>query len=442
MHVVRRVREVLYTSLVPVTVLATVIAVAAVATAIVRDHHEWGWDDWASMTASFAVGLVLFVGAHLLEARQAQLARGLADLALQEKVGQIRASSLRSFISSDLSLVLAPEALAGLHLFPFADRDQMLMFLDAVEAGYSALTLHVFPNSRLLPEAACKRVQADGLALARALGDLVSSQPDEGVARRLQAVSDHVRVCLDFQRAWRAGKVPPAIPPERVEVIYRGHLQVDHAWSDPTVSQLRVTVEYADLAAAMEWHAPWYLKEQDGLYFEVGYHTRRHQGQPFRAKSPLTQARPLQHGVLATLPLRRDGIRRMQQVLLNTRPEAIVVLAYRLASGAVVVLDGNHRLAAAIRLSRLGRLPSLERVIAFVLTEGHGESTPASHERWSPPHVDRWEGFNPDVQMLRKAMQGHPNRPRRKAHAYLFVRVVANRLPNLRHGFSRRHITD
>ncbi len=165
----------------------------------------------------------------------------------------------------------------------------------------------------------------------------------------------------------------------------------------------------------LRWLSPWYAtttrpRTKDGLlvgegpkWWEVDYSEWARAGAGHETTPPFKQyPSALTHQQVRDHPeLRSQGIDRLRAVLSKSGTTVIPLLVLQVANAeteecVTVVLDGNHRLAAALRGDQGGAFaPTVHTVIVFQL-EKVGLVAGEDHEP-EAGHDDRWHGFNPDV---------------------------------------------
>ena len=158
--------------------------------------------------------------------------------------------------------------------------------------------------------------------------------------------------------------------------------------------------------------------------YEVDYSRYRRSGAtPLQTRLKLDPyPKALSHDEVAAFPeFRREGISRINRLLheaeSDTRTGFVAILTYRTTNGATVVLDGNHRLAALLRQQQTSDMK--QRLIVFQLREVPEGRTDQQLEAVTPSkhfpdnvHDYSWEGFNPDVCLVKndEAVKEQPPR--------------------------------
>jgi hypothetical protein len=266
----------------------------------------------------FATVLLAFVGFWLalsqtrLLANQQKIAAALQRLELQEKttVLAIHAGELKE--KPHVVIPLLGDARAGLAVFDIAatpDQDDFLRELDWVLRGMGAKG-----PPGLRPE-----VRAEAFMLARRLAhelEEVSSRSRfigliDGIIERLHAWQ------LDFDTL-------------KQYLVQRSALQVQFHWDALVLDDYPVRVGYAERGGSFtDWYHPWYWNGQTNC----GY------GSP--------GAEPIRVGHNDKLVTQRARVAQFAEAWRGTRtPVWHVVPTYSWDDEHVIVLDGNHRLAA------------------------------------------------------------------------------------------------
>jgi len=380
------------------------------------------------------------------------------------------------------ALRIAADARAALQHYPSADERRQEALIETVENSYSDLAFGTFARADALPRSVWNQlcegdqaVQREADVLAAGLGRHASGQQRERLAdmaahvRFVQRIGAAVRdksghqvgggggcPTHDLDEIWiepppkpKEGareEAPKRLEPieqiERLERLYSRELTVVKEWAvlrraaDPqelpdgtkppaTVSCSATLLE--DLSQVREWYAPWYVKwdPADRSFKPVNVH-----------RDPLTEAaamdtlvpdrllplypQPLAHGSVPE-GMRTTAIANLCHLLHRQTPTTVCVLVHELATQQKhrhVVLDGNHRLAAALSIhdealaaararGEQDEFTSPVRVLAFVISE----KEPIDDEAWQKVDFDtpggrvtklwKWNGFTPDVGLIR-----------------------------------------
>jgi hypothetical protein len=371
---------------------------------------QWQPADWANVVLAGGLGFAFFFLAVLLGRGQARQARALADSALHDHIGNIVAGGLLSRTGgAGRSVEVGRHALAALPLIDIASADMQARFLSAIEQAYSGLALNVFPNNDALPRVLCDQLHEDGRELVAWLGEASGRWRNIRNQAALGDVKDLIARCLELEKWYRKDGDPPVISVEELRRLYERELQVYSCWKDPRVKESDVCVYICPVNELRDAFSVWYVKDKPQRYTEVDYAGQQRTGLGeclhFECACDLElHPTPLQHDVVSKLPqMRRDGVKKMQRLMRALETSTITVFVHRLATGERVVLDGNHRLAAALRWQG-ERVP---RAIVFELRErpGAGAVKPEKHQ---PPgealdHGQKeWIGLSPDIQNVRR----------------------------------------
>lgn len=390
---------------------AAVVAVALIARS--DDPANWRSDDWAAAAITCLIGALFGVLAWIIQRRQGQLIDAVANGKLRETSGTIVTDSLRTLTGPvDLSLHVAREARAAMPLFELAGTPEQEELLQAIVDGYGALMLNTFPRTGLLPRSSLERLRSDGRALAADLRSSHSASSSHYSAAQVAAFIDE---CLDIEAAGRlfVDRVHQAahrpIELGQLKLLYgKRDLRVLHKWDADHMQETSCVVEFhQDLEQFAGYYAPWYIDPAGRCEVDFTGVIRSDtcvlddsdtRVLP-RFPVPLTHAQ-----VRATTRFRKSSIDMMGAVLRDTfsngaMSPSFALLAFELPTGERLVLDGNHRLAAAMR-----RFVDLDRpslVYVFVVRQGHNASTSPTTRSDGGQEFD---GFNPDVNHLRAAV--------------------------------------
>ncbi|MGH3671652.1 MAG: hypothetical protein ACRDSH_13625, partial [Pseudonocardiaceae bacterium] len=367
-------------------------------------------------------------------------------------------SSARSFAGSNQqALRIAADARAALQHYPSASPNEQTLLLDKIVDSYSDLAFGTFCHADALPRSIWTQLcqgADDVVNEAKVLVGNLGRRADQR-KNELIAMAAHVHFVESIGREIRAQHDLPLAPGvsrvlnqvwdvgsksqresesmlygklsasdsvlthtdrvERLARLYRRELTVVKQWEvlyrhGRSVS---CSVMLNDIAEIDGWYAPWYVTRADGRLLPVNVEGKeldevakwdRLIDVPGLPTYPI----PLRHDqipqgmrakVIANL---RDLLQRQQQV-------TVCVLAYDLKiNGGIMrlVLDGNHRLAAARQLTAEGRGQSLSeqgnkvvRVLTFLIAEVDPIDDETSESKEFPDW--KWRGFTPDIGLLR-----------------------------------------
>lgn len=337
--------------------LATVPIVALCLDAVLAWRGQaWSLADWASSVILGAV-VTVTVGV-LLARRQTRIQEALADLELVEKVAVLSSEvpRLRARARPGEIIRACYDARSGMALLPLARIAMQTEYLDTVGAvlgqieGRLAASLEPYANwtsddwdrfHRVVSSlGAGARDAAQRSATVRAhwtatidpathrLARLTGARvPFDAFRNHYTGGSDRIRVRLDWDRlALLVGANGGAI---RIERMF-------------------TSIEPRDLAALSHFRAPWYHDSARPAHGEVGYDD--------------PAADPIRHTQVArgAVPLRADRAARIAAVRdwystqgMNGGLQ-LTLATYAAAPDRILVLDGNHRLAALARLVEEG----------------------------------------------------------------------------------------
>ena len=122
---------------------------------------------------------------------------------------------------------------------------------------------------------------------------------------------------------------------------------------------------------------------------------------------------PLKHNLLSHASIRQKNIMRMKTLINQSPSTTFAIFVYELADERRIILDGNHRVAAALEHSgepAMNLLPRMQpSAVVFVMKELKGCKPVTGGLAGNSGNT--WKGFNPDVELLR-ASQGSPTTPK------------------------------
>ncbi len=451
----RSMRRSTWGAVVATGLLAVVLPVGVGFAAQRLDPAQWKWDDWAAVVTSLLLGTLFFVLALIVGREGARRGSAVSDAVLLTTIGVLQMSSGRSFAGFDQqALRIAADARAALKHYVSADREQQVSLIDTIETSYSDLAFGTFSRADGLPRSVWEQlrdganaVASDARKVAAGLGRRSSVQGDE-----LRRLAEHVTFALSIGSQIRAqhqpllGKTPVTldcswgtVQPEgdakntgsetdqvrknRLKCLYRRELTIKRDWNllieaSPVVS---CVVQLQGLTGTDDWYAPWYvtdhpppLRPVNVLFDDLGEAAAHDKiaDTPGLNRYP----EPTRH---VSLPsgMRTQAIANLLSLLERNVIATVCVLVYDvvLADGTTkrLVLDGNHRLAAARALARQRerkwpwrrRAASMSdvRVLAFVISEREPvddmvqDTDPSVGGSMFPD----WRGFSPDVGLVR-----------------------------------------
>lgn len=398
-------------------IVACVASVVAALVARSVEPSQWRSDDWASLAMAVLLAVLFFVIAQVLQARQTAaeertrrrelaLQAAVADGILVERTGLVTINALRTRdvtqrTSDFCALSIANDALAAMPLFRLATAARQTEFLDSVRGGYSALVLNSFSRGRELPRAVADHLVSGAHALEGQLSGSVghAATVHEEVQAAVATTRSHVRACREWAELWRdprTTRVPSSVA--FVREIYEPELRVHRRWKASGVARLDAEIIRRDLDWLGDCYSPWYLRRSGRGYVEVNYRGAIENAGRISARQPSVWPVPLRHRAVSRLvAMRRDGIDLMRRYLAQADWPGFSVLVYEVSPEHRILLDGNHRTAAALRARAEGDDIHLA-VTAFVL-----KATPKASRLMSEPIFDgdsltnEADVFNPDI---------------------------------------------
>lgn len=425
------------------------------------DPENWTTADWGALIISIILSVYFFVLSQLINSNAQRRAEAVANAELLTSSGLLAMNSARSLSGSESSaLRVAADARAALQHYPSATdakktdtvnvkEDLVKSVIDAyIDLAFSTF-LHSGNLARSVWTRLCKGTAAvvddiDRLAFAdsghikdanlasaadhvgfiellgRALRkDAEKDLPFQG-SRRLTAVWDSTKLPY-FRRHQgnRSDKDEILYRLKRFETLYKYELTVMHDWEmlRRNAEKLCCEVELINAAATGEWLAPWYVGQgTDGRPKPVNVLGRdlNERARYDKLEADDSTPRwpdPLLHGSLPQ-GMRTTSVDNLRHVLEKLPSPTICVLAYDLCidtkSGKTkrLVLDGNHRLAAARRISLEHNSPSEDRspsqqfkVLTFLIRELQPINDWSATDEQKEPV--RWKGFTPDIGLIR-----------------------------------------
>ena len=360
-------------------------------------------------------------------------------------MGTLSTSSARAYAGNDAqSLRIAADARAALQHYPRARYLEQHKLTEKVIDSYSDLIFGTFSRADGLPRsiwtglrdgAADVIADAENLAKTasrrhstrreelRSLAEHISFAIKIGSEVRRPGESFEAQVALGTPRilesVWERTDGSRSSSEERIaqlQIVYRRELTVVSDWN--LLRKKAVCVHCSamlyDVRDTNEWLSPWYVARAEGKLNPVSVRGRSLGDEAARfdqipdIEGLPVHPKPLQH---AEVPpgMREAAIGNHRSILEETSTTTVCALTYRVkchdGQERRVVLDGNHRLAAARRLVKMRAATNTEhapvRVLEFSIaeTERLDDLTEISDEfpGWS------WRGFTPDVEAVRSA---------------------------------------
>ncbi|MFI5955722.1 hypothetical protein [Cryptosporangium sp. NPDC051539] len=412
---------------------------------IVREPDEWHWNDWVAQVSQIVTGLIFFGLAWFVGRSSENRSLVSANAELITSIGALSMSSARSYAGHDAqALRIAADARAALQHYPRADWREQQRLLASITDAYSDLTFGTFTRAQGLPRSIWDGLYVGAGDVLDDVEKLVERYPGKHPARaELEQMLDHICFVRNLGAAVREngalqrttagprplteiwqkpggnGRYSPAERLMHLRRLYRRELTVVADWSvlerEPDAVVCGAVLR--DIADSDTWLSPWYVVEENGhleavnvLHQPLGNRDVALTGS-FDASARVNLfPRPLFHSILPA-GFRTAAIQSHVDVLESSLPVTVCVLTYELicADGVRrrVVLDGNHRLAAARviaeRLSADGE-PAVVRVLDFEICERKAIDTPAASELEELKDW-KWNGFTPDIDNVRGAWQ-------------------------------------
>ena len=437
-----------------------VLAIApplVVATRLERTRGDiWDADDWTALWATLSSAVLFFLIALVIGVRDKERASALADAELNRTVGALAASGSRSFAGDETHALRVPsEALGALKHYQAAGRKERKRLALAIRRAFADIVFGTACHADALPRSIWTR-------LCIGMNDLVFELPRRIEIEPCQKLKDELRAtlwlvefarelgtllrkeswklspgdsldlskCFDALDADTEGRTHDSAD-QRLTVserLYEEELTVISSWdvlrrnpgkgeSAQVKADVKICLE--DVKNGEAWYSPWYLLQQptdvgvmgpvDVNRGELGEASRR--DRPKRVASLPEWPMPLLHRQLPE-GLRERGIQRAKELLQDQgTPVTVCVLLYEFADVSVgdqparLVLDGNHRLAGALRLAKDSPPDEREacpiRVLAFVITERERIDTFVPPGTFKKAKKWHWHGFTPDVENIR-----------------------------------------
>jgi hypothetical protein len=452
-------------------ILFLLIAFMAAFIASQRDPGNWTLADWVNFGISILLGLSFLLLAQHVNHNAQRRAEAVANAGLLTSTGMLAMNSARSLLGSESSaLRVAADARAALQHYPSVTgaektggKSMKEVLVKSLIDAYIDLAFSTFLHSGHLARSVWTRLCEGTADVVADIDRLAFTKSGDVKDSELASVADHVgfvellgralrkdaEKALAFQGSrrltavWDSTKLPYVRRPlgirseeeeivyrlDRFEELYKYELTVMHDWEmlRRNANKLCCEVELVSIAATGEWLAPWYVGQgTDGqpkpvnvMGSELNERARYDRLQV--DKSTPRWPKPLLHGSLPQ-GMRSTSIDNHCRVLESQPSPTICVLAYDLCidarSGKTqrLVLDGNHRLAAARRISLDHNLRAEERspspqfkVLTFLIRERQSVddwSTSGDSKR----EPARWKGFTPDIGLVRGSWP--PSQPR------------------------------
>ncbi|MFF7244660.1 hypothetical protein ACFZBU_12275 [Embleya sp. NPDC008237] len=337
--------------------LAAVPVVALVLDAVLAWRGQaWSLSDWAS---SVVLGAVVTVTVGILLARrQTLIQEALADLELIEKVAVLSAGvpGLRTRSPAGEIIRACYDARSGMALLPLARTTMQTEYLETVRAVLDQIERRLAGS--LEPHATWSTDDWDRFHTVV----LRLAESAQAAADRSTTVRDHWSSTIDPATRRLSALTGTRVPfgafrhhytqgPDRIRV----HLDWDRLAglvgdNDGAVRIERVltTMEPRDLAALAHYRTPWYHDPASPAGGEVGYDDP--------AAHPIPHTRVARDGILLEpeREARITAVKHWYSEQAITGAIHLTLATYAAAPDRILVLDGNHRLAALARLVKEG----------------------------------------------------------------------------------------
>lgn len=407
---------------------------------IVREPHEWHWNDWIAQLTQIVTGLIFFGLAWFIGRSSENRSLAIANAELITSMGALSMSSARSYAGHDAqALRIAADARAALQHYPRADRREQRKLIESITDAYSDLAFGTFTRAQALPRSIWDSLHVGATDVLTDTTSLIKSYHSRRPARNeLQQMLDHicfvrnlgmavrkygtVRISSNGSRklneVWKRSDKSNYLLVERLahlQLLYRRELTVIADW-DVLINELdgvRCEAVLRDIAETDGWLSPWYVVRLDDRLEPVNVRRERLSIRDEALIGNLDESpgvnlypKPLFHSDLPK-GFRFGAIQSHVDVLHRSLPVTVCVLTYEVCcndgQARRVVLDGNHRLASARVVAQqvsTDEEPAVVRVLDFQISENQQITTPAIDKRlpdW------KWNGFTPDVDVIRNA---------------------------------------
>lgn len=431
--------------------IASLLSAALVAGATSQlDSQNWSLTDWGNLLIAIILGLYfLFLAQHLNRDAERR-ATDLANAALITTTGLLAMSSARSVLGSESSaLRVAADARAALQHYRGGEDQTREGLEESVVRAYNDLAFSTFLHADVLSRSVWDRLREGASSVVKEADRLASTEEGSSRAMHLRSLADHVAFVeqlgvalhkhagldlavhpqLELPEVWKPVETLArgrAIPRRRsavdetkyrlgrLETLYRTELTVMHDWKllHKHAGHVLCSVELVDAENTGHWLAPWFVgRRTDGALGPVNVFGADLDERARYDKLTITKSTPLWPRALAhgELPegMRTTGITSLTEVLIKQPSPTICVLAYDFidhkGTEQRLVLDGNHRLAAARRLSTATTTNKEQhrryRVLTFLIREKFPVDGLTKDEK--AKDTSTWRGFTPDIGLIR-----------------------------------------
>lgn len=435
-----------------------VAASSILVSAAVIDARNWTYTDLANFLISVLLGAYFLYLAQRLNWRAEERAEAVANADLITSTGVLAMNSARSLSGSEsAALRVAADARAALQHYSAADQSKQKNLRASIVNAYNDLAFSVFLRAGTLARSVWARLCEGTADVIRETRRLSFSSSGRISDKELMYVAEHVEFVemlgralrqqagielpeshhLSLSAVWDPIRTPNSTRPparrsarletlhrlKRFAMLYQDELTVLHDWSTlrNNADRLSCEVELVDRAVTDEWLAPWFVGQgTSGDARPVNVLNRELEERARYDTLLIDDSTPrwpqaLKHGEVPE-GMRTTSIANLREVLEAQEAPIICVLAYELCSieqegeKKRLVLDGNHRLAAARRLSLTSgpsdRSSSSHRfkVLTFLIRERQpvDDVVAAAGEA---NHPYEWRGFTPDIGLIRGTWQ-------------------------------------
>lgn len=430
--------------------IASLLSAALVAGATSQlDSQNWSLTDWGNLLIAIILGLYfLFLAQHLNRDAERR-ATDLANAALITTTGLLAMSSARSVLGSESSaLRVAADARAALQHYRGGEDKTREGLEESVVRAYNDLAFSTFLHADALSRSVWDRLREGATSVVKETNKLTLTEEASSRATHLRSLADHVAFVeqlgvamhkhagldlavhphFELPEVWkpvetlargraipkrRSAKDETKYRLDRLETLYRTELTVMHDWKllHKHAGHVLCSVELVDAENTGHWLAPWFVgRRTDGTLGPVNVFGQDLDERARYDKLTVTESTPLWPDALAhgSLPdgMRTTGITNLSEVLLKQPSPTICVLAYDfITDGRTqrLVLDGNHRLAAARRLTTAKITNKGKhrryRVLTFVIREIFPVDGLTKNE--GAEGSSTWRGFTPDIGLIR-----------------------------------------
>ncbi len=402
---------------------------------------EWHWDDWASIILSILLGALFFRLAAMVDRENQQRLKTTANAVLHTTIGALKTMGVRNALrAQEHALRVSTDALAALEYFDLAEEDVRRRLIDEIEAAYSNLAFGALSRGTWLPKSTWNQIQRGADEVKAKLEKLEAFRDDSSLGALGSHITCVVKTATKLRSKGFSAITPDApvlvahLKVEELRCLYRNELTVIHDWDILDNETVTCSVELVEATATKDWYTPWYVTRSKGEWKPTNV-----KNEPLREEA--AQDRIEYEGALPEWPIplkvgevppgmRERAIQRMTDLIEQEGSGVVPALVYELAdANARTILDGNHRVVAAVRLAaaiRPGNRPhgsfaagaaGPDRVhqakgsfvLAYVIKEKEPIVTKFSRSDWGD-----CEGFTPDVWQLREAFGRGNLRPQER----------------------------